>query len=146
MIVVVGTVLIGVSCWSFFQDFGLGHEMLMLKCINEITFLKAKNSSLNIYDYINIYKSNTDLQILFVDKLLNEKVGMFGGILTYEEAYDAYENIGLNQMSFSDQWLIDYNKSILSNESWKTLESRFIEDITESQMNINKEEDWFDHH
>ena len=142
--IIVGTILIGVSCWSFFQDFGLDQEMMLFKCMNEIAVLKVKNN-INIYDYINVYKSNTDLQVLIVDKLLNEKVGMFGGIITYEEAYDAYENIGLNRMTFFDQWLIDYNKSFLSNESWTILENRFMEDIKESQTNINNEEDWFDH-
>jgi hypothetical protein len=34
---------------------------------------------------------------------MNEKVGMFDGIITYEEAYDAYENIGLHRKSFYDQ-------------------------------------------
>lgn len=144
-----GTILIGYSCWNFFHESGgflLTNNMLLLRYINEMALL---NTSVNVQDYINanhLYNSD-NMEIFIVDQLFNLK-GEKVKLIDFEIIYDSYENIGLKTkcMSFYDQWLIDYSKNIYNQSDWKIIERQIIEGITESQINIDNENSWFDSH
>ena len=142
-----GTILIGYSCWNFFHETGgylLTNNMLLLRYINEMALL---NNNVNVQDWINdnhFYNSD-NMEIFIVDQLFNQKNVT---LIDFEIIYDSYENIGLKTkcMTFYDQWLIDYSKNVFRHGDWKIIERQIIEEITESQINIDNENSWFDSH
>ena len=145
MLFTTGALLIGFSCWNFFQGFYFDDNLYLSYCIDEV--MKLKNDpNINFHDYLYLFDKKENLNVFIVENLSILKCEG-RDILDYGEIYDAYENLGLKvypENYFYDRWLIDYKKSTLSLTSWNELEQAILEEIKEAQINIDNEEAWFD--
>lgn len=128
------SIILVLMSWFNFSSTPI-YDFDMIRYLNEAA---ANSVILNKYICSSDYNINTEWELFIIDQIFIEK-GI--NIIDYETLYDAYENIGLKNKTYLDEWLINYSK--IENPEWVKIEKTIIEDIIDAQQLIDEENSWF---